>query len=366
MSLGNADSFSRYGTGATSQANMVLGKWSAVGSGSSCETANPPVGATHHLRVGPTTNPIEPPRDAYGAALTEVIHAARFYPSALPGSNQGNAFWTLRDAANADQVSLVLASTGHIILKRGGVAGTVLATSTDAVFTAASYQFLEWFVSISNTVGECDVRYNGEPVAGLTGLTGLDTQETANAEVSQYLVGRATLGGGGLAQQWDIADEMWIITTDATAPDSFQGDVSWRFYQPTSDGALTDFARNAGAADYECIDDVTQDGDTTYIESSTIGAVSNFGVANLPATASSIIGVIGVACARKSGVGTAELRTSITSTLVSPDVNANGVARALVDTYSYYQDIFPTDPATGVAWTPTAFNAALMKFEKTA
>lgn len=350
--VNHADSFERYGTGATGQGNMARdAAYLAIGANVSPSTSNPPSGRTHHARSTPVTGgATEALRVSLGGDKTTVRVAGRFYVGSLPADNVSTYLWQLRDNANAAQLTLRLNSTGALEIMRGAISGTSLGASASPVITAGTYHYVEFLATINDTTGATEVRVDGVAVSGLT-LTGQDTAATAIVSAAQYVIARPQTTGGVTIDFCDVSHG------DVNA---FVGDTSWYWLMPTADTAVTDWVRNTGSNDFECIDDVVPDDDTTYIEATTTGDDSEFGLANLPAHASTVVSVIAISLAKKTDPGSANLQQKA----VSGASTTAGASQPLTTTYAYYKDLFATDPATGVAWTPAGFNAALLNLTK--
>lgn len=356
----HADDFSRYGTGATGAGNMIRDpSYASVGGTTTPSTTNPPPNRTHHIRSTPVTGgAAEALRVLLNGNTPTFRVAARINAQALPGDNTSMYLWQLRDNANDPQFTLRLNSTGHLELLRGSISGTSLAVSTAAVFPPGSYHYVEVAGRIgeaSPAGGQIEVRVNGVEVDGLT-LDSVDLQSTSVPTVAQYVVCRSQTTGGATFDYCDLSHG---------STETFVGDTSWYWNAASADTVESDWVRNTGSTDYECIDDVTPDDDTTYIEASTAAEVSIFDVTNLPATASEVVAVIAVSLARKADAGDGELTQGVVSTLGSPDATSNGASHALGTSYAYFKDVFAVDPATGIAWTPAGFNAAQYRVEKT-
>lgn len=359
-----AENFSGYGTGeATSQANMLAGVWAQFGTvsnGSRAESTNPRGLGTNHLRSDAASNDTNSARLALPSNQTSLFVGAAYYLPQLPASNSSVYLMQFRDNANAAQCTISVTSTGAIEVYRGSLAGTVIATSAN-VLTALAYNFVEVFIDLGNgsspSDGAVEVRVNGVTVIDVDTV---DTQATANANIAQMTFNACATGS---MLTMDMAD-LYICNEAGSHNNDFLGDTQWLDIVPTADTAATDWTRNTGSNDYDAIDDTTPDGDTTYISATVAGQISRFGLGDLPATISTVVAVVSKVMARKTDAGTANLEVSLRSTLGSPDVDVSGADRPITEVYTYYRDIFETDPATGVAWTPAGVNAMQLAVEK--
>ena len=348
MSLLHADGFAHYGTGATSETNMALGLWASISTGVQALTTNPRSPGTHHLRIGGSNDEA---RRVFGADKASGVGVGfALYLLALPSANQRAVVLQLRDGTNTAKLTLELTTTGVLNLRQGDHTGTILASSA-AVFTAGAYQHFECKAILNAVTGQVEVRRNGVTVLSFNGNTGSGTLE-------QYAM--RWQGTAGANDQMDFADlHAWDVA--GAVNNTFLGDVVWYPVRPTADQAASDFVRNTGSADFSCINEATPDGDTTYIEAGTAGNVSEFSMTDLPATAGEIIGVFMQPMSRKTDAGAGNLRVS----LLSGASVAAGTDRPITTIYTYYPDVFETDPATGVKWTPSGINAMNLRLART-
>lgn len=350
MSLLWADGFSLYGTGSVSDDNMQQGVWAAVNANIQCATTNPRSPGTHHIRINSSNAEL---RRIFGAdKATGAGFGAAHYIASLPSADSQMVLADFRDGSNVSKLTLTVTTTGVIQLRQGGPSGTILASSA-AVFTASAYQHIEAFAVLHASAGEVEVRRNGETVLSFSGATGTGTLEQV-----------AIRWQGTAGPNWDVTDvQCWDIA--GSINNDFLGDVIWLRVNPDADLAVTDWVRNTGSTDFSCINEATPDGDTTYIEASASGNISEFTMGNLPAQAADVVAVITQPMARKTDAGAGSLRASLLSS-GSPASESLGANRPITTTYTYYPDVHEVDPATGVRWTPTAVNAMRLRLNRTA
>jgi len=354
-----AENFNGVGTGATGRTNLLAGVWAQVGSQTSPETTNPRgLGSTHLRSATASVNSIA--RFVFGADLVQVVMGAAFYMPSLPTTEVYP--FEIRDSANAAQVRVVVTSTGKIEVRRGTTA-TVIADS-DALsptppITASAYHFIEVFLDVGNGASPADgsviVRVNGVVVINASSV---DTQATAITTVSQAAILQSPVGSG--VSNYDCAD-LYCCDTTGTYNTTFLGDTQWLDMNVNGDTVTTDWTRNTGATDFSCISDTTPDADTTYVEATAAAQKSDYDLETLPGTVGEVLAVVSKPMLRKTDAGAAQVQVS----MVSGASVGSGTDRAITETYTYWRDTFETDPATGVPWTPTSFNAAQIRIEKT-
>lgn len=161
----------------------------------------------------------------------------------------------------------------------------------------------------------------------------------------------------GFPQSMGYMDDFYV--DDA----QFHGAIKVHTFFPDSDGTHTDFVRNTGSNDYECVDDFpTPDDDTSYIEGSTLGDKSTFGF-TLTGITNKIVGVQVNHRISKTGGTTAKAkaiaRVSSTDYQGSKEIS-------LGEGYGYFSgNMWEVNPNTSNLWTKTTVEAAEFGLEIT-
>lgn len=350
MALLWCDSFDYYGG---TIGNLTEGLWAEITAGVTLTSANPRTG-THALRAQQASTQ----RRVLGGAKTTVGLAAAFYFPNLPTGNNAQRLFEYRDAANQAQITIVLQSTGVIEVKRGTTSGTSLGVSASPVVTAETYQHIECLVFFSQTVGTVEVRVNGVTVVSIAGV---DTVATSLVECSQVVIGGGT--GGTAVNNVDI-DDVFAYDDTGSYNNTFIGDRRVITLYPNANTAQADWTPVGAATGYECIDEASPDGDSTYISAGVPGSpapVSEFGISNLPAGISAISAVMVVEMARKTEAGPANTQWSV----ISGASETAGADKPMTEIYTYRYDIFETDPASAAPFTPSEVDGLLIKVERT-
>lgn len=358
MTIEFADGFDHYGSGSTGRANMLLGAWAEVNTNSLPQTtiyAN----ETHSL-YGTGTDPSFGARRVLSGALTTVGVAGRFYVTSLPLQNNVLRLFEFRDAANADQVTVCLQSTGTIQAFRGDSdGGTSLGTTASPVVTAGNWFHVEakWVASstVSATDGTVHVRVNGTEVLAITGV---DNVATSNREVSQIMFMRVVnvTNAGPIA-----VDDIFAWNSSGAQNNNFVGDKDALYFTVNGDGGTSAWTRNTGSNDYEAVDELEQDGDTTYLEATGIGDTEDLEVETVPSTVTGIVAVVQVNLMRKTEAGTSTVKPSLVGGSGGED---EGSTHTLTESYAYYHDVNELNPDTSTAWTATTLSAAKIRLER--
>ena len=133
------------------------------------------------------------------------------------------------------------------------------------------------------------------------------------------------------------------------APQGF-GSAKMAFSVPDAPGIVSAWTPNGAATIWQSIDQIPQDGDTTYASSATVGQAYQCPFGALPAM-QSLIAVQLSTYARTDDAGPRAYQSGFYS---GGTYGYSGVNQFLGGTYNYIMDEFTTNPVTGVAWTPAA------------
>lgn len=197
--------------------------------------------------------------------------------------------------------------------------------------------------SVGNTSIECYL--DGTLVTSSTGLT----IRSAAADVADLLVG--TINGTAAAAKHRF-DDIIIADGDYPTVDKI------RNIFPTGVGSLTTGwtdSPDAGANnEYQAVDDIPNDGDTTYVVDGTSGNARTFAMTDMSALG---IGLAEIGGVEVSGVFRDEsVVSSVSLRARSSTTNSDTTAVDPGATYVSLGKILTTDPATAAAWTESGLN----------
>lgn len=325
------DSFDHYASADFTQ------KWSSSNGGATIQSGQGRRG-TNSLRATASNSNYD---KTVTAVATGIVGFAFKTVGGLPGS-AGN-FLEFRDSGTL-HVALRLNTDGTISAMRST---TVLGTSASAI-SDATYNHLEVKVTISDTVGVVEVRINGTN-SGWLNLTNQDTRNAGNLSFNTIRL------NGVSATDIDYDDFHYCDTTGSVNND-FLGDSRVDAYYANGNGNSSQLDGSDGNSvdNYLLVDETLQDGDTTYVESSTAAEKDTYAFGNMSHTPSIIHGVQVVANAKKDDAGA----RSITTVVRSDGADYDGATVALTTAYLMYYDIHEEDPDTSAAWTKSGFDAA--------
>jgi len=270
-----------------------------------------------------------------------------FRTSALPANFANGQFVTFIDTGTS-HVDFRLGPAGTIQATRHG---TALGTGT-AVIAVDTWTYLEFKVTISDTVGVVVTKVNG--VTDLN-LSSQDTRNGANASANIIQI-----IANGSASATIRLDDLYIHDGTGGVDDDFWGDI--RIVAKSVDGAgnSAQFTPSTGS-NWQNVDDATPNGDTDYNESSTVNHIDSMTTAALGVTGT-VKGVNLLAYARKTdaGVGSLAPLWRISGT----DYPGTGVA--LSTDYTYVSQLYRVSPATSSAFTTSEIDGAEIGYKRTA
>jgi hypothetical protein len=201
---------------------------------------------------------------------------------------------------------------------------------------------------VADSGGVVQVRLDGAQVLSVTGDTcNAGTAEIATVRFSNHFVASGT-------RHLLRLDDVYLCDTAGSRNNDFLGDIRVVTLQPNADTAQADFTPSTGSVHCSLVAEAPDDdGDTSYVESGTVGHKDLYGYQDLTATPAAIMAVQLATVARKDDAGNRSLRAVIKSGATTAD----GATRVLGTTYALYDDRFEVDPATGSAWTKAGVDA---------
>jgi len=218
--------------------------------------------------------------------------------------------------------------------------GTLLGTST-ALWQPGYHTYFEFKFVIDNTVGAYECKMNG--VSILSG-SGVDTQVSANAYADRF-----RLCGG--ANEGKYFDDVYV------ADDGYKGVIRVEPLFPNGNGNYSQWTGSDGNStdNYLLVDEsTTPNGDTDYVASSTPDQLDSYVMANLANNGVTVKSVKAIIQARKDDTNVRQLALLCRS----GSTDSVGTTRTMTTTYTFYEQVWETDPATAAAWAGSAIDAA--------
>jgi hypothetical protein len=236
-------------------------------------------------------------------------------------------------------------TTGVLEIRRGTASGTLLASGTQSL---ANDQWNYWEVSatIADAGGEVHVRLNGQATDEVSYVG--DTKNAGTATT----IDRISIPNAGTST---YVSDLYILNDTGPAPNNaFLGDVVVRTLSPGGDGTYSQLLGSDGnsVSNYLLVDEHPYSS-TDYVGSAVVGQKDTYAMVDLPAGVATVYGLQVNGMMAKSDASSASARYI----LRSGGTDYTGPTRALTTTYTGYYDLYETNPATGVFWTPAGVNA---------
>lgn len=267
-------------------------------------------------------------------AVHHIVCAFR-QTATLTGTTLGGYFQLVDGTTN--QCAVVFRSDGAMLLASGGPTGTVLDTYTGAVTAANTWFAFEIEVVVNNTTGSWSIRKNGNTSNDHT-LGSLNTRGgTTNNYANKFSLGTS----GAFTHQF--ADVLWRSDPTSVA---FVGDIRCYTRMPASD-ASKQWTPNSGTTNYTQVDEIHQDGTTSYVYDSTSGQGDFYTIGTLAADPASVVCVTTRGFFEKSDAGTRGAAVQ----LKSGATTVTSTATLLSTSFGWLWRTDLTDPNTSAAWT---------------
>lgn len=361
------DNFQQYGTNSSLMLNGPYAQiYTSAGGGATPSIVvdpDPTAGGTTVLKV-PDGQIVNTGSNApWGGAVRKVVPTPvasigvmyRLWLDHLPSDSSHRPLVALTDTANTNQLEIIVTAVGIVQVYRGSVdTGTLLGESAIAV-VANAWQHFEIKVVIG-AAGSVEIRVESITILNLAGV---NTQGGLTTVGNVILAHAATTAAtSGTAYYKDFA----IWDTTGSLNNSFLGTCFVYSMRPDSDVSGTWSITGGAGSGWASINETNPDDDTKYVSSPWPAATADvFTVTDLPTDATTVKGMMSMVRSRKSDGGDGQLQVS----LVSGSSTGNGSNRPITTAYTYWTDIFETDPATAAAWTVAAANAVKLKLDRT-
>jgi hypothetical protein len=290
------------------------------------------------LRVNPVdadvgyANLRKPAANGSNAMLDLATTTVRGYLRVAARPASGAEMILALDGGSGFKGALLLGSDGKL---------TIWDVGYSAVGQSSTALALDTWYRVELRIGTGTAAAYALRVDGTEWLSGTGSFGASNAYTLR--VGKYEDSGGeqGLDVYWDD-----LLIDDADWPGA--GEV--RRLDPDGDGTYTDWTGT-----YQDVDEVPpQDADTSYITTSTSGAAETVTLESCASAGVSgtIRAVKSLAAVRDEG-GTSALSVRLRSSSTNDDTTGIDLGTS----YVTRGKVYPTDPATAAAWTPSAVDA---------
>jgi hypothetical protein len=273
--------------------------------------------------------------------LTEVSVAFAVNINSFPSTGQ-TALLQLLDANGTETLQLQLTPAGLFEIWRGAGAQRfqISVTSSTGIQTGAFF-YIEWYITVSNTVGATIVRVNEIEVINQTGL---DTLFNLSTVVAAAIGLRHYSANNSQTADYDDV----IIRTDG-----FGGDCQIFTFYPTAVGSTDEWTAVGATTTAQCVDEEDEaNDDTDYIVASTNSFISLWDFDDVQ-SGYDIHGVAYNLRNKKDSSGTGQIAP--VALLGTTTYTGATIAASWDDDYLYAQVVQDTSPATGITWSLTEF-----------
>lgn len=352
MALLHADNFSIYGTNPAFMLNGIYTE------NSSCTLVTDPDGVSSGEVLAVTSNfAIQGARFPLPSSQPTVGQACRLWMPVLPNNPTITPYAYWADVNNTPITAWGVDTTGRIFVTDGsartGNHGTI-ATTTGPVVGANAWWHIEALMSVTSVTPPFTLTYEIR-VEGVTVLSGTHTV-TTGGPFAQVEIGADNFNN----QLWYFKDYC-VYDGTGSHNNTFLGSVIVKNLTVTSDVSLN-WTPSTGSTGFPILSDIPPD-DTKFI-SAGIGPIPpayKGALSDLPATTTSVKGVITFVRAAKQDGGDGSLQNGV----VSGASTGLGANRPITTAQTYWRDVFEIDPNTGNSWLPAAVNAANIQINRT-
>jgi hypothetical protein len=203
------------------------------------------------------------------------------------------------------------------------------------------WSYIEMKATISETVGEIEVRVNGQTVYSETNT------DTRGGSGGIY-VDRIKFYTNGFSWYDDI-----VVNTS-----QFFGPLKVEALLPSGAGSSAVWTPSAGS-NYQCVDEVPKNGDTDYV-SAAAAATDLHACGNITNITGGVVGMQ-LNVDAKTETTAQNIRTKLKSGSTTDDGASQSVADAT--NYDTFKEIQEVDPDTAAAWTVSGVNAMELGYE---
>lgn len=358
MAINWMDNFNIYGTDAGNTARMLNGVYAEVGGFAGLAVdPDPTVVGQFCLALQGNANSIV--RKVLPTARTTLGALFRLWLSSLPDATDGtHVLVAFRDVNNVQHGFLTVDASGNLTYFRNDTGGvTVALDQTDTpVLVANAWKHIETKIVLDNAAGSIEVRVEGVTVLEASGIRTTTNAVGAVASCMNVVMQNTDFLG---PVQYYKDFIIWDSTTGFN--NNFMGSCQVMKIIPDGDVALN-WTPSSGTTGYNLINEVTPDDDVNYI-SAPFPAPAAYvcSLSDLPVTVTSVRGVMPIHRSRKIDGGDGNIQIGV----ISGASTGLGADRPMTTAYTYWFDVFDTDPATAAAWSRVSVNAMNLQINRT-
>lgn len=304
-------------------------------------------------------------RRSLGGDFSRVGVAMGWFFENLPIAAPPNSPFSIVDFRSVDNfshVSIQVGTTGRIVACRSTTVGIIngpeiILGSSEKELAPGTWNHIEVWVTADETTGTVQIWVNG--ILYLS-LTGQDTLSDAGNPVANPFISQVAFGNYGIGiafgGTWYL-DDVVAMNDNATAADGSASPVTgaaplgqYGVYTllPNADTTDATWAKSTGANGFSLINEVPPDGDSTFLFTGTVNAVSRFATGPLPANVVAVAAVMNSAMMRKTDTGNCNVTLGVKSSATTK----LGQDEPLTTGYGYQFSVFEQDPSSAAPWNP--------------
>lgn len=256
-----------------------------------------------------------------------------------------------------EQFRVNINTSNQLTLCPGGSATPYTNGTSSVAMTPYTWYYVEVKFVVSNSISTntCSLRVNGLTVA--TPAAGSNFRaSTSNNYINRVILGQGSQGSG----MTTAYDDCYLCDQTGSTNNDFLGDVRVESIFPNAVGTTTQFTNSAGNSTNNYSYLTSLDADTSYVAASTANKIDTYNMANIVTSKGTVYGVQSNIYHRKSAAGTSPLAP----VMCVGGTNYVGNTIYSGDSYLIDNQIYETNPNTGVAWTISDVNNVEFGFKK--
>ena len=247
---------------------------------------------------------------------------------------------------NANQLCRLLEDADGTLSLRAG--NTNIIAVTNRPLNTGRYYYIELDMTVGGgtpVTMQAELRINGHVEASGSGSCGFNETDLLSQDATgNYHLLSGTTGVGNTCDFDDL-----YIKNEA----GYEGDVRNIACFPSGDGSVLDWTPNSGSTHFDRVNSHPVDL-TKWLETATANDIDVWDFDDLPAFSGQIVGINVSVLARKDDEGTKSFKIVVGDSGTEASSDEFFVSDL---TPEYYEFSMKVDPATGLAWTRTGFNA---------
>lgn len=257
---------------------------------------------------------------------------------------------TTNQAFRVDILANLSGASRNLSIRLGGI-GSAVATGADTLLLNA-WQYIEVRLQRAGASSTVTIWVNSRPYLSWTGtVTGSYTT----------LVHLGDLYGNGANSCDYYVDDLYVLDPTGTRNNARLGDCYVETRVATSTAAGNAFTGFGAGSVHDCVDEASQDADSTYAVSATTGDKLLLGFANDGSDKPAAIHGIEIVAAAKKTVDSSRVARAVSVSGVSSSSAA--AAPVTLTTYNAIRGCIETPPGSSSPWTRPSLNSAAFGVE---